>query len=180
VGLVRHRTDPTILAGYSGYISSISSQEKNLKSNRTLSTLMLAAATVLGGCAANSPQQDTNTYPTPVRSSISSYGAIESIHATSSASNNTGTGVVVGGLVGGLLGNQVGSGSGKAAATVAGVVGGAMIGNSLEKNKKTQPEMHEIRVRLDNGNSTIVMQENIYELNVGNRVRVADGRVYRY
>ena len=151
-----------------------------MKPIRTISVFMLAAATVLGGCASNSPQQTSSAYPAYSQSNISRYGAIESIQATRSENNTTGTGAVAGGLVGGLLGNQVGGGSGKAAATVAGVVGGALIGNTIEKNRSTQSAMYEIRVRLDNGDVATVMQESIHEMYVGNRVRVADGRAYRY
>lgn len=151
-----------------------------MKSTQTIGALMLITATVLGGCASNSPQQTSNAYPASSQSSVSRYGVIESIQAIRSENNTTGTGAVAGGLVGGLLGNQVGGGSGKTVATVAGVVGGALIGNTLEKNRNTQPERYEIRVRLDNGDFTTVMQDSVYEITVGNRVRVIDGRVYRY
>lgn len=156
-----------------------------MKSTRTLNVLMLLAATALAGCASNSPQQTSNAYPAYSQSNSqanpSRYGAIESIQAARPANaGTTGAGAVAGGVVGGLLGNQVGGGSGKAIATVAGVVGGALIGNSVEKSRTAQPEMYEIRIRLDNGDIATVMQDSVHEMYVGSRVRVADGRVYRY
>jgi outer membrane lipoprotein SlyB len=162
------------------------SREKNLKSNYIIIVLTLTATIIVSGCASNSPQKTVHSYPAakpyPVVSQpgASSYGAIESMLVTQAETASTGTGAIVGGLVGGLLGNQIGGGNGKTVTTLAGVVGGAMLGKSLQKNMNAQPEMYEIRVRLDNGYSTTVIQENIYELNVGNRVRVADGRAYRY
>ncbi|MFC3108663.1 glycine zipper 2TM domain-containing protein [Undibacterium arcticum] len=152
-----------------------------MKSTHTISALMLIVTTGLVGCASNSPQQTSTSYATPSQSNTSSYGAIESIQVTRPANNSSGTGAIVGGLVGGLLGNQVGSGNGRTAATVVGAVGGAVVGNNVEQNKNAQaPDMYQIRVRLDNGDSTTVAQSSIADLRVGNRVRVADGRVYRY
>jgi outer membrane lipoprotein SlyB len=178
MNLVRQRTDLAILPGYSGHTLS---QEKNMKSTHTISALMLIATTVLAGCASNSPQQTSIPYSSPYQSNTSSYGAVESIQVTRPGNNTSGTGAVVGGLVGGLLGNQVGGGSGKTAATVVGVVGGALVGNNIEQNRNVQAaDMYEIRVRLDNGGSTTVVQDSINDLRVGNRVRIADGRAYRY
>jgi hypothetical protein len=77
--LVRHRTDLAILHGYSGYTLS---QEKNMKSIPTISALTLIAATVLGGCATNSPQQTSTPYSTPYQTDSASYGSIESIQVT--------------------------------------------------------------------------------------------------
>lgn len=152
-----------------------------MKSILTISALTLIAATVLGGCASNSPQQTSTPYSTPSRTNTDSYGSIESIQVTHAANNTSGTGAVVGGLVGGLLGNQVGRGNGRTAATVVGAVGGAMVGNNVEQNRNAQgPDRYQIRVHLDNGDSMIVMQDSIDDMRVGNRVRVADGRAYRY
>ena len=152
-----------------------------MKSTHTISALMLIATTVLAGCASNSPQQTSTSYSTPSQSNANSYGAIESIQVMRADSNSSGGGAVVGGLVGALLGNQVGSGSGRTAATVVGAVGGAVVGNNVEQNRNAQvADRYQIRVRLDNGDSTTVVQDSIVDLRVGNRVRVVDGRAYRY
>lgn len=153
-----------------------------MKPIHTISAAMLIATAVLGGCASTGLQQNPSPSPYPASSqSGSSYGAIESIQLTRPDNSSSGTGAVVGGVVGGLLGNQVGAGNGKAAATVAGVVGGAVVGNMMEQNSKVNArDSFQIGVRLDNGDRTTIVQDNINELRVGNRVRVADGRVYRY
>ena len=153
-----------------------------MKSTIAIRAIVLAAATVLAGCANTSPQQTTSIpYSTPYQNTF--YGSVESIQVIRNTSNGntSGAGAVVGGLVGGLLGNQVGGGNGRTAATVVGAVGGAMVGNNVEQNRGAQgPDMYQIRVRLDNGDNLNVTQDSIYDLRVGNRVRVADGRAYRY
>ncbi len=155
-----------------------------MKTNYKISVLALIAATVLSGCANTSPEQTSTPYYSPSSQSNnnnSSYGAIESIQMTRQEHASSGTGAVVGGLVGALLGNQVGSGSGRTAATVAGAVGGAVVGNNVEQNKNSQAQnMYQIQVHLDNGDSISIVQESISDLRVGNRVRVIDGRVFRY
>jgi len=74
----------------------------------------------------------------------------------------------------------VGSGSGRAAATVAGAVGGAVVGNTVEGNRNEAKEEYQISVRMDNGDYRMVNQDSVYDLRVGNRVRLVDGRLYRY
>ncbi|MGB9107914.1 MAG: glycine zipper 2TM domain-containing protein, partial [Telluria sp.] len=78
-------------------------------------------------------------------------------------------------------GNQVGSGGGRTAATVAGGVAGAAIGNNVERNRSADgQQMYQVNIRLDNGEYRTVVQDSVYDLRVGNRVRVVDGRAYRY
>jgi outer membrane lipoprotein SlyB len=96
------------------------------------------------------------------------------------AHRSSGVGAVTGGLIGGLLGNQVGGGSGRAVATVAGAVGGAVVGNNVEGNRNAGKEEYQISVRMDNGDTRIIQQDSIVDLRVGNRVRLIDGRLYRY
>lgn len=151
-----------------------------MKSTHTFSALILVATAVLGGCASNSPQQASTSYSPSSQSNSSSYGTIESIQVMRPGNKSSGAGAVVGGLVGGLLGNQVGAGRGRTAATVVGAVGGAVVGNNIEQDRNAQAQdKYQINVRLDNGDSTSVVQDSIYDLRAGNRVRVVDGRVYR-
>lgn len=153
-----------------------------MKSNIRISALLLVATGILGGCATyNSQPASSAAYPSTYQSNGVTYGSIESIEGMRSAPATSGAGAIVGGLVGGLLGNQVGGGNGKTAATVVGALGGAYVGNNVEQNRNAAaPDMYQIRIRLDNGDSTAVTQDSAYELRVGDRVRVADGRAYRY
>ena len=107
------------------------------------------------------------------------YGTIDSIQAVQGRSQTSGAGAVVGGIAGALLGSNIGSGSGRTAATVAGAVAGGVVGNQVE-GRQQQAQNYQINVRLDNGQYRNVVQDSIYDLNPGNRVRVIDGRVYRY
>jgi len=150
---------------------------------RTLVAATVAAVALLSGCA-SSPSYNNGAYNGGGYNTAQSmgYGTIESIQVTSAENRTSGGGAVVGALVGALAGNQVGSGSGRTAATVAGGVGGALVGNNIEKNRNANggQEMYQVNVRMDNGEYRTVVQDSVYDLRVGNRVRMVDGRVYRY
>ena len=154
-----------------------------MKSTQTLAAIIVASTALLTGCASNSSQPYNNNggYDNPATASAG-YGTIESIQVSRADGQTNGTGAVVGGLVGALVGNQVGSGSGRTAATVAGAVGGAVVGNKVEANRNqgNGQDMYQINVRLQNGETRTIVQDSVYDLRVGNRVRVVDGRVYRY
>jgi outer membrane lipoprotein SlyB len=154
-----------------------------MKATCTLAAL-LAASAVLGGCASTSsqPYYANDGYRSGYDNTASAgYGTIESIQVTNGEGRTSGAGAIVGGLVGALAGNQVGSGGGRTAATVAGGVAGAAIGNNVERNRNPEgQQMYAINVRLDNGEYRTVVQDNVYDLRSGNRVRIVDGRVYRY
>ncbi|MFZ6656797.1 glycine zipper 2TM domain-containing protein [Undibacterium sp. TJN19] len=151
---------------------------------KTAIAVTVATAALLGGCGSNSPSM-TSGYQSSngAYSSASTSGFIESIQVVQVGSENRGpgAGAVVGGIVGGILGNQVGGGVGNVAATAAGVVGGAIVGNNIQKNNRNQQlrEAYQISVRLDNGSYQTLVQDNIADLRVGNRVYIANNQVYR-
>ena len=157
-----------------------------MKATRTFAAV-IAAGALISGCA-SSPSYNDNYGNTGYRSGYNNtasmgYGVIESIQVTQAdGARTSGAGAIVGGLVGALAGNQVGSGTGRTAATVAGGVAGAAIGNNVEKNRNAGggQEMYQVNVRMDNGEYRTVVQDNVYDLRVGNRVRLVDGRAYRY
>jgi outer membrane lipoprotein SlyB len=155
-----------------------------MKSTRILTAAVVAASAILTGCASTSdPYYSNNGYNNGYNNAAMGYGTIDSIQVVQGGDRHTsGGGAVVGGLVGALVGNQVGSGNGRTAATVAGGVAGAAIGNNVEANRNANNgrEMYQINLRLDNGEYRSVTQDSVYDLRVGNRVRLVDGRVYRY
>lgn len=156
-----------------------------MKSTHSIAAIVVATTALLSGCAStsNAPLDNYNNGAYNNSSSTSmGYGTIDSIQVTRGSGHTTGTGAVVGGLVGALVGNQVGSGSGRAAATVAGAVGGAVVGNTVESRNAANAgrDMYQIGVRLDNGDYRTIVQDSVVDLRVGNRVRVVDGRAYRY
>lgn len=152
-----------------------------MKSTHTIAALIVASTAVLSGCATttSTPYNDGNS---GYNSNVSSgYGTIDSIQVVRGSGGTSGGGAVVGGLIGALAGNQIGSGSGRTAATVAGAVGGAVVGNKVEANRNSGgADMYQINIRMDNGEIRAVTQDSVYDLRVGNRVRMVDGRVYRY
>ena len=154
-----------------------------MKAPRTLAAATVAAVALLSGCA-SSPSYNNGGYNGGGYNTAQSmgYGTIESIQVTNAENRTSGGGAVVGALVGALAGNQIGSGSGRTAATVAGGVGGAVVGNNIERNRNAGggQEMYQVNVRMDNGEYRTVVQDSVYDLRVGNRVRLVDGRAYRY
>jgi outer membrane lipoprotein SlyB len=169
--LLQHKT---ILASYI-------CQENNMNANRKLIAVVLATGALLTGCASNSSQPFGGGYNNASSSASAGYGVIDSIQVVQGENRTSGAGAILGGVVGALAGNQVGSGGGRTAATVAGGVAGAAIGNSVEKNRNAPgAEQYQINVRMDNGEYRAVNQDSVYDLRVGNRVRIVDGRVYRY
>jgi outer membrane lipoprotein SlyB len=158
-------------------------QENNMKTRtRTIAAALVAAGAVLSGCASTSSQPYNSGYNSGYDNTASmGYGTIDSIQVVQGPGRTSGAGAVVGGLVGALAGNQVGSGGGRTAATVAGGVAGAAIGNNVEANRNANgPQMYQINLRMDNGEYRTITQDSVYDLRVGNRVRLVDGRVYRY
>lgn len=160
-----------------------------MKSTTAVAASVLVVTSFLAGCASSNQPMNSQSYPSqnnyPAASSqgySTQYGVVDSIQVTRAPANSgPGVGAVLGGVVGGLLGNQVGGGNGKIAATAAGAIGGAVVGNQVEQNNRTAgAEMYQINVRLDNGSYVTVTQDTMNDLRVGNRVRVDNGRVYRY
>lgn len=151
-----------------------------MNANRKLIVAVLATGALLTGCATNSSQPFGGGYNN-ASSASAGYGVIDSIQVAQGENRTSGAGAILGGVVGALAGSQIGSGGGRTAATVAGGVAGAALGNNVEKNRNAPgPEQYQINVRMDNGEYRAVMQDSVYDLRVGNRVRIVDGRVYRY
>lgn len=152
-----------------------------MKANRSILVAVLATGALLTGCASNSSQPYGGGYNNSASTASAGYGTIESIQVAQGENRTSGAGAILGGVVGAIAGSQIGSGSGRTAATVAGGVAGAAVGNNVEKNRDTDgPELYQVNVRMDNGEYRAVTQDSVYDLRVGNRVRIVDGRVYRY
>lgn len=152
-----------------------------MNANRKFLVALMATGALLTGCASNSSQPYGNNSGYGNSNASAGYGVIDSIQVVQGENRTSGAGGVLGGVVGALAGSQIGSGSGRTAATVAGGLAGAVVGNNVEKNRNTAgPEMYQINMRMDNGEYRAVTQDSAYDLRVGNRVRIVDGRVYRY
>jgi len=144
---------------------------------RWASLVLIAGAAALGGCAYPEP------YPVyqarPVVAQRVDYGVVESIEMYRYGSGApVGIGALLGGIAGGVLGHQIGSGTGNTAATIAGAIGGAVVGN--EAQKSNDRDRYRVIVRVDSGGAIALDDVAAGELRVGDRVRIADRRIYRY
>ncbi|MES2537366.1 MAG: glycine zipper 2TM domain-containing protein [Pseudomonadota bacterium] len=154
-----------------------------MKTYHSLAATAIIASAFLAGCATPPYQSPAQTSPTTAQTYGTSYGVVDSIQVvnTNTGAGRIGAGAVVGGIVGGLLGNQVGGGTGNTIATAAGVVGGAVVGNQIEQRNKAQAgQAYQVGVRIDSGGYLNVTQDSVADLSIGSRVRVENGRVYRY
>jgi len=101
-------------------------------------------------------------------------GTIESLKLVKIEGTKTPVGVVAGGATGAVLGSTVGRGSGKTIATVVGAIVGGLAGSAVEE-KVTEKDGLEITVKLNNGETLVIVQEADEELRDGMRVRVLSG-----
>jgi outer membrane lipoprotein SlyB len=107
-------------------------------------------------------------------STCAACGTVESIHAVELKGNASGLGAVAGGVTGAVVGNQMGRGHGNTAMTLLGAAGGALAGNTIEKqvNKRYS---YRVKVRMDDGTYRAVSQIGAPAVDVGDRVRIANG-----
>ncbi len=91
------------------------------------------------------------------------------------------TGAVLGGLVGAAAGraiadNQTDSEGRKNTATVGGALAGAVAGNAIQN--RTQAGSYNLYVRMDDGRTTVVTQNDLGGIREGSYVRVNNGRAW--
>ena len=156
---------------------------------RTRTFAAVAAALALGGCASDPYYYgDTRSYEprygyaaAPAyrgNGAYSDFGRVVAIDVVRGPGGTSGGGAVAGAIVGGVLGHQVGSGRGQDAATVAGAIGGAVAGNEIER-RRTGDDHYRVTVELRDGRTATFMQNSLEGIRVGDRVRMADNRLYR-
>ena len=109
-------------------------------------------------------------------------GTVTRIEQVSSGSNvPNATGAVLGGLVGAAAGrtiakNQTDSEGRQNTATVAGAVAGAVAGNAIQN--RTQAASYNVYVRMQDGRTTVVTQNDLGGVREGSYVRVYNGRAW--
>ena len=109
-------------------------------------------------------------------------GTVTRIEQVSSGSNvPNATGAVLGGLVGAAAGrtiakNQTDSEGRQNSATVAGAVAGAVAGNAIQN--RTQGASYNVYVRMQDGRTTVVSQNDLGGIREGSYVRVYNGRAW--
>jgi outer membrane lipoprotein SlyB len=145
---------------------------------------VVVCALGLAACGSSPSYDDRSNYYGSTAyngsNSYTEYGRVVGIDAVGGSGHPSGAGAVIGGVVGGVLGHQVGSGRGNTAATIGGAVAGAAVGNEIEKRRESGDVGYRVDVRLDNGALRSVNTDHVGDIRVGDRVRLADGRLSRY
>ncbi|WP_233080527.1 glycine zipper 2TM domain-containing protein [Rheinheimera soli] len=136
----------------------------------TLAVLSLAP---LAGCSSAGQNVQQSVAP------AEQIGSVSSIQVIALDNRSSGGGAVLGAVLGGVIGNQFGRGSGRKVATGVGVIGGAVAGNQVERNNKTANEIYRVTVNFDNGRTQQFDYQNIGDLRLGDRVRVAGSQIYQ-
>lgn len=144
---------------------------------KLLLTSAAAASILLAGCA-SSPGY--SGYGSPgsggIPASCYDCGTVMRIEQVGTETRGT-TGAVLGGVVGAAAGRELteDESSGKrTAATVAGAAAGALAGRAIERN--VRGARYNIHVRMDDGRTVTVTQDDLGGIREGSYVRVSNGR----
>ena len=140
--------------------------------------VVLALATVLGGCA---PGLGGSSYTREQarREQTVRMGVVECVREVNIEGTRSGVGPAAGAVVGGVAGSTIGHGRGSAVAAVLGAVAGGVAGQAAEQGFTAKRGV-EVTVKLDNGSMVAVMQEADETFRPGDRVRIlSDGATSR-
>jgi outer membrane lipoprotein SlyB len=139
-------------------------------------------ALALAGCGSSPVNYSEPRYTSsgPYYNNVASndFGRVVAIDSVRGDRRTSGGGAIAGAIIGGVIGHQVGSGRGNDVATAAGAIGGAVAGNEIER-RRNDDEYYRVTVQLRDGREAAFNQESLDGLRVGDRVRVADNRLYR-
>ena len=146
----------------------------------------LAACLAAAGCA-TSPGYSNSGYssaPPPVTGRCYDCGTVTRIDtygSTSGAPNSTGA--ILGGIVGAVAGREIAKNTTDSkgrqnTATAAGAVAGAVAGNAIQNRNQANNGGYTIYVRLENGTTTTVTQDDLGGIREGSYVRVYNGRAW--
>jgi len=152
--------------------------------NLRLIGMAAVASMALAGCATSGyGSPGYGSAPPPSGSSVSCYdcGTVTRIEMIGGGTAPSATGAVLGGLVGAVAGrkiadSQTDSEGRKNTATVAGAVAGAVAGNAIQKN--VGGGSYNVYVRMDDGRTTVVTQNDLDGIREGSYVRVYNGRAW--
>lgn len=154
--------------------------------NRILKSLCVTAAasliSLLSACASydnGSGYQSRGRDAQYDNRDYSEYGTVSNIEVISVGGRSSGGGAILGAILGAAIGHQVGDGDGRRVATGVGAVGGAVIGNNIERNNSRGDQIFRVRVRMNNGRDYTAEYRRIGDLDVGDRVRIEDGQIFR-
>ncbi|CAG9933219.1 glycine zipper 2TM domain-containing protein [Candidatus Nitrotoga arctica] len=105
-------------------------------------------------------------------------GTVTDVKTIKIEGQGSGVGAVTGGVLGGVVGHQVGGGRGQDLATIGGLVGGAYVGHQVEKKSKSGIRYH-VLVEMEDGSSKTFKYSSRTSYQVGDRVKVKNGKLTR-
>lgn len=106
-------------------------------------------------------------------------GTVTRIEQVGGSSAPQATGAVIGGLVGAAAGRELAddkSSGRRNTATAAGAVAGALAGNAIQN--RVENNTYNVHVRMNDGRTTVVTQNDLDGIRVGSGVRVYNGRAW--
>lgn len=150
------------------------------QSNLGLIGLAAAASVLVAGCATPNTNSGYRT-PAPYGSTATcaDCGTVVRIEQVGSRVPNA-TGAVLGGLVGAAAGRELAddeSSGRRNTATVGGAVAGAVAGNAIQ-NRMGAGTNYNVHVRMNDGRTTVVTQNDLGGIRDGSQVRVYNGRAW--
>lgn len=142
--------------------------------NLRLLGVAAAASMVVAGCATPQGARYGTTAP-GYGSTAACYdcGTVARIDQVGGSGAPAATGAVLGGLVGAAAGRELGDST---AATVGGAVAGAVAGSAIQK--RVSGARYNVSVRMDDGRTTVVTQNDLDGVREGSYVRVYNGRAW--
>ena len=158
---------------------------------RLIGATTLLASLTLASCATTAPGYGTTNsgyYPPASSNTTSCYdcGTVTRIEVTSAGTTSglpNATGAVLGGIVGAVAGREIsdqtgGSKGNQNMATAAGAVAGAVAGNAIQNRAQANNGTggYNVYVRMNDGRTTVVTQNDLGGIRVGSFVRVYNGR----
>ena len=140
-----------------------------------------AATLALAGCATSPGSGYGSTSPGYGSSTATCYdcGTVLRIEQVGGSNVPSATGAVLGGLVGAAAGRELADDESKGrqnTATVAGAVAGAVAGSAIQRN--VSGATYNVHVRMDDGRTTVVTQNDLGGIREGSYVRVYNGRAW--
>lgn len=153
---------------------------------RLLGAAALTACLAAAGCA-TSPGYGNSVYGAsapPVGSACyNDCGTVTRIEVISDTGGGlpNATGAVVGAVVGAAAGRELADDESQGrqnTATAVGAVAGALAGNAIQNRVQSNDGTYRLTVRLDDGRTTVVTQEDLGGIREGSYVKLYNGRAW--
>jgi len=149
---------------------------------RFLGAAVLTACLAAAGCATSPGYGPGYASAPPAGACYNDCGTvtrIEVINGGSSVPNATGA--VVGAVVGAAAGRELADDESEGrqnSATAVGAVAGALAGNAIQNRAQANNGTYRVTVRLEDGRSTVVTQNDLGGIREGSYVRIYNGRAW--